>query len=135
MNTHMKSCYIICTAGLGSPCHQYWPAKMGKGFPIHAVSTCSHMCMACLDVCDLFHVSKTPKYTKSRALVNTVYCVCMCLCLSVHLSTHPLMNMSPFLLSLHGLNMTVPFRLDRHSHYNKPALYWGQIDFGQSLVY
>lgn len=31
--------------------------------------------------------------------------------------------------------MTVLFQLDRHSCFNEQGLYWGQIDFGQSVVY
>lgn len=131
LNPPSKSCYIICTARLGSPFHQHRPAKIATGFPIHAVSMHSHVCMACLggweffcafislaSMCDPFHVLKTPDYTKSGALENG-YCVSVCFChVCVRSFTYPLMTSSPFLLSLHGLNMTVAFWLDRRSYYS-----------------
>lgn len=161
LNTQMKSCYIICTAKLGSPSHQHWSAKTGKGFPVHAVRTHSHMCAWHVCVWGAYCVStvvfvlllcvwflwwcmthlcvKVIWLCTNRGAAECGYCVCvfvLCLWLSVHLPViYPLMTISPFLRYLHGLNMTVPFRLDRRPHYNKPALYWGQIDFGQSLVY
>lgn len=55
-------------------------------------------------------------------------CVGECV-ISVYISTR-----DHFPLALLELNVTALFQSGRHSHYNQAALYWGQIDFGQSFL-
>ena len=113
LNPPSKSCYIICTARLGSPFHQQRPAKIATGFPIHAVSMHSHVWMACLggweffcafislaSMCDPFHVLKNSWLHKIRGLREWLLCECVflppCVCAFIYLvSAHDQFSCPP----------------------------------------
>lgn len=131
---HMKACHLHCYVNVSLPSAPTCQDREGLPHPCcERTLTCGPGMFKCVkeSLC-IYLRGLLTSMCDSEALEDAVVYVGVSLwarvrvCVYLHIHSR---TISPSLLSLPGLNMTVLFRLDRHSHYNKPGLYWGQIDF------